>query len=81
MKIDNNDKSVGSNKFIFYKKNEKDTIWWINNCEVKGEHLFTFDKEKIYNLFKDYPYQLTEDEKILFDKENPYWAEFFKNRK
>lgn len=37
-------------------------------------------KIKIYNLFKDYPYNLTSEEKEIFDKENPYWADFFKDR-
>ncbi len=65
----------------FYKKNENDTIWWIENPDTIGEHLFSFDKKKIYNLFKDYPYNLTVQEVEIFDKENPYWANFFKDRK
>ena len=69
-----------SNSLEFYKKNESDTIWWIENPDAIGEHLFTFDKKKIYNLFRDYPAQLTQEEKQIFDKENPYWADFFKNR-
>jgi len=65
----------------FYKKNENDRIWWIEKSNQIGEHLFTFDKVKIYNLFKDYPYNLTSEEKEIFDKENPYWSNFFKDRK
>ncbi|MBE5820960.1 MAG: hypothetical protein E7311_00025 [Clostridiales bacterium] len=65
----------------FYKKNENDTIWWVNTKDRKGEHLFSFDKNKILNLFKDYPHELTKEEKEIFDKENPYWADFFKDRK
>ena len=68
------------NNLEFYKKNDSDTIWWINNKEKIGEHLFTFDKKKIFNLFKDYPYELTKEEKEIFDKENPYWVEYFKDR-
>ena len=64
----------------FYKNNPDDTIWWIRNPEQKGERNFTFDKVKIYNLFKDYPHSLTKEEKEIFDKENPYWADFFKSR-
>ena len=67
-------------KLEFYKKNENDKIWWVENKEQVGEHLFTFDKINIYNLFKDYPYNLTTDEKEIFDRENPYWADFFKDR-
>ena len=35
----------------FYKNNKTDTIWWIDNLESFGEHLFSFDKKHIYNLF------------------------------
>ncbi|MGY0393984.1 DUF7675 family protein [Fusobacterium sp. SYSU M8A802] len=67
-------------KSDFYKENKNDTIWWVNDLDTKGEFLFSFDKKKIYNLFADYPYNLTKEEKEIFDKENPYWAEFFKDR-
>ena len=64
----------------FHKNNETDTIYWVNKTDTIGEHLFTFDKKKIYNLFEDYPYNLTKEQKEIFDKENPYWKEFFKDR-
>jgi len=67
--------------YEFYKKNDTDIIWWVNNRKRVGEHLFTFDKKKIFNLFRDYPYELTKEEKEIFDRENPYWADFFKDRK
>ena len=65
----------------FYKKNKDDKVWWVNNVTTFGEMLFSFDKKKVYNLFQDYPWKLTEKEQEIFDKENPYWANFFKNRK
>lgn len=64
-----------------YKKNSNDQIWWVNNRDQFGEHVFTFDKKKYYNLFKDYPYNLTPEEQKIFDKENPYWANYFADRK
>ena len=66
--------------YKFYKKNESNAIWWVEKNDSIGEHLFTFDKKKIYNLFRDYPYELSGEEKKIFDKENPYWADFFKYR-
>ena len=42
--------------------------------------MFSFDKIKIFNLFEDYPYNSTSEEKEIFDMENPYWKEFFKER-
>ena len=74
------DNNAEHNKYEFYKQNETDLIWWVDNKEKIGEHLFSFDKKKVFNLFQDYPYKLTKEEKEIFDKENPYWKEFFKDR-
>ena len=78
--IENYKKEKDSSEVNFYKKNETDTIWWIEKTDSIGEHLFSFDKNKIYNLFRDYPYELSNEEKEIFDKENPYCADFFKDR-
>lgn len=42
--------------------------------------LFTFDGKTIYNLFRDYPHKLSPEEKRVFDLENPFWANYFKDR-
>lgn len=55
-------------------------VYWVSNPQHKGEHLFTFDGQRIFNLFRDYPYELTFREQYLFNKENPYWAKFFWTR-
>lgn len=47
----------------FYKNHKSDVIFWVDNKDTIGEHLFTFDKVKIYNLFADYPHNLTAEEK------------------
>lgn len=72
----------------FYKNNPKDIIWWVEEGEeINGEFypsdgnfLFSFDKKKVFNMFRDYPQELTPEQKAIFDKENPYWANFFKDR-
>lgn len=64
----------------FYKNNPGDTIWWVNNPETVGEWLFSFDKKTVFNMFADYPHNLTAEQKAIFDKENPYWKEFFSDR-
>lgn len=65
----------------FYKNNPTDVIWWLDNGdEVKGEWVFTFDKNTMFNLFADYPHKLTAEQKKVFDTENPEWAEFFSDR-
>lgn len=68
-----------SNRY-FYKKNPTDMVYWVENDEL-GVYEFSFDRKTVYNLFADYPYKLTQEEKQIFDNENPYWAEFFKERK
>ena len=64
----------------FKKKEPANTIWWTESIETRGEFLFSFDKIKIFNLFADYPHNLTDEQKRIFDEENPYWKNFFKER-
>lgn len=65
----------------FYKENPSDRVWWLDNFGVVGEFVFSFDRKKEYNLFADYPHNMTDDEVRIFDAENPFWADFFKDRK
>ena len=67
-------------QYIFYKERPSDKIYWVDNIDVIGERLFSFDKKKIFNLFADYPHNLTAEQKDIFDKENPYWKNFFNGR-
>ena len=64
----------------FYKENPHDSIWWKKSPGV-GEWLFSFDKKKVYNMFRDYPHNMTANQVAVFDRENPYWANYFKDRK
>lgn len=65
----------------FYKNNDSDKIWWVHYVDYFGFRAVSFDKKKILFLFGDYPKNFTKEEKVLFDKENPYWANFFRNKK
>ena len=65
----------------FYKDSEESKVWWIDKIDVRGELLFSFDQQKIYNLFLDYPHNMTEEEVRIFDSENPFWSDFFSDRK
>lgn len=72
-------KMAQSNKF--FKNNPGDVIWWVDNSsETIGEWLFTFDQKNIFNMFQDYPDKLSAEQKEIFDKENPFWADFFIDR-
>ena len=68
------------NEENFYKNNPDDKIWWLEDPDQIGVWLFSFDRKKIFNMFEDYPQKLTSEEKRIFDAENPYWADFFKDR-
>ncbi len=65
----------------FYKNDPDDEIWWADDTERVGHFEFSFDRQKIFNLFRDYPYALTPEQKKTFDRENPYWADFFSDRR
>lgn len=67
-----------SRKWIKNKADDK--IWWLDNSETIGEWIFSFDKKKEFSMFRDYPYALTSEQKRIFDEENPFWADFFKDR-
>lgn len=67
--------------YNFYKNKATDKIWWVDQIDdVKDGHMmFSFDKVKIFYLFRDYPSALSAKEKAIFDKENPYWKRFFED--
>lgn len=69
---------VSSKKF--YKNKKSDKISWVDNADQIGVWLFSFDEKTVFNMFADYPDKLTPEQKKIFDEENPYWADFFKDR-
>ena len=79
-KTSDNGKGVMTMTDLFYKQEPGDTIWWKSTPGIIGEHLFSFDKKRIFNLFRDYPHELPPEQKAIFDKENPDWKEFFSDR-
>lgn len=78
----------GRNIYTFYKKNKGDKIYWVahdvidpitNELDVVyGGLLISFDHHNMLSLWTDYPGKFTPEQKALFDKENPFWADFFK---
>ena len=63
-----------------YKNDPDDVIWWVDNPDGIGEWVFTFDKKTFFNMFSDYPWKLTPEQKAIFDDENPFWKDFFSDR-
>lgn len=66
---------------IWYKKDDGDKVWWLDIQDNIGTMVFSFDRKKKFYLFRDYPYKLTKQEKEIFDKDQPFWADFFRGRK
>lgn len=75
-----NDKHLYQGKYKFYKENPNDKIYWVSVYDREGEFLVSFDRKTVFNIFSDYPWKFTPEQKVLFDKENPYWASFFRDR-
>lgn len=65
----------------WYKNEPSDKIWWLDNGDDIGEFVFSFDKKKKYNMFADYPHNMSKEEVKIFDAENPFWADFFSDRR
>lgn len=80
----------GRNVYTFYKENKGDKIYWVDHdvihsdtgelSVIEGELLISFDHRNMLDLWRDYPWNFTPEQKALFDKENPYWADFFERR-
>ena len=76
--------------YEFYKENGSSKMFNVEmicideNGEIEpifGPNLISFDGEKIYNLWTNYPWDFTDEEIEIFKKEDPYWHNFFKDRK
>ena len=65
---------------FFYRNHRDDQVWWLDHPDMDGVLEFSFNKQEVFNLFADYPWKLTPEQKNIFDRENPYWEDFFKDR-
>lgn len=80
----------GNNIYTFHKENKGDKIYWVDHdvihsdtgelSVIEGELIISFDHHNMFDLWSDYPWKFTPEQKALFDKENPYWADFFERR-
>lgn len=64
--------------YHFIKNKESDSIFWVDQTEMKGEFMFTFDKKKIFNLFADYPHNLSPKQKKTFDRRKSILGEILR---
>lgn len=65
----------------YYKNNPGDELWWLDTRDNDGDFVFSFDMQTDFNMFRDYPWKLTAEQKEIFDRENPMWAKFFDDRR
>lgn len=67
--------------YIFYKEDESNVIWSVDvDPPMKhGSLLFSFDKKTIYSFFRDYPHELSDGQRAIFDAEFPSWADYYKS--
>ncbi len=80
--INKSPKELSKGKIIFEKEHPTDKVYRVHhNPRQIGPVEFSFDKKKIYNLWQDYPDNMTPEEVEIFDREQPFWADFFKDRK
>ena len=64
----------------WYRNKVTDKIWWKSLSDHIFIWIFIFDKVKEFNMFADYPHNLTKEQKEIFDRENPHWKHFFRER-
>lgn len=57
-----------------YKKHPGDIIMWARAIKHGIGFYFSFDGEKWFNYYADYPDNLTKEQKAIFDRENEYLA-------
>lgn len=63
-----------SGKWI--KNNPKDKVWWLDIHQDKGTIVFLFDRKERFYLYREY-FKMNEEQQRIFDKENPFWVNFF----
>lgn len=47
----------------WYRNKVTDKIWWKSLSDHIGIWIFSFDKVKEFNMFADYPHNLTKEQK------------------
>lgn len=70
-------------KFVFFDKENPKSLIYDNIEKLPGEYgslYISFDKKKVYNLWQDYPYNMTKEEVEIFNNEQPYWRKYFEDR-
>ena len=66
---------------ILTKDNENKRVWWTAPVGTVGTVLFSFDGKRLYNLWRDYPFNLSEEEQEIFREDEPFWYKKLGHRK
>lgn len=78
---ENESENIYKNGLDLYRPNKNCKIWRVEAPDKKGEFLFTFDCENVFNFFKDYPAKLTDEQIEIFKREYPTLAALKQPRK
>lgn len=62
-------------EYNFYKEDKNSIIRWVDDPEVEGPVIFSFDRKTVFNFFTDFPDKLTKEQIEIFKKENYSLAE------
>ena len=68
---------IQNGEVVWAKNNPNDRISWKHSDEDNMVFRFDDDPETEYYLYRDYA-ELPQDRKAVFDRENPYWAAYFR---
>ncbi len=63
---------------FYIKKGKK--VGWLDTSEYIGSMDFSIDGKRVFSMWKDYPWKLTREEKEIFDRDEPFWANFHKGK-
>ena len=67
-------------KTTWTRWSENNKIWWLDQTEEKGACRFSFDKQRVFFMYRDFPWELTPEQVRIFIKEEPVMARLFKAR-
>lgn len=59
----------------WFKHSPDSRVWWKETNEI-GLFIFSFDRKKEYNFYRDFPEKLTPEEERIFREEEPILGKF-----
>ncbi len=51
-------------------------VWWTGLADGTSVIFLSFDKKNLYNIYRDVPQKLTEEQLKIFIEDEPFWADW-----